>query len=164
MTKHLPAHSERLWAELQSNLINFTKTLVQIIEVEAWKPAYESFFEAWDDRMSSITFGAELRPLIAYQMFNEGRTPEEVAKAIKGVSPDSAQVLKEQLDDGVPAELATTVVRSYRRKLPSKCGWLHIKVDHEELMIWHQIAGKQNRRTQDIAYEAVKNAFNSLKS
>jgi hypothetical protein len=103
----LPAYKERLRLNAQSNMLDFSKTLIEIIEQEAWTPTYESFTEAYTDKLGNITFARELLPHIMYAMFNEGTSPEAVADAIKGVVPEAAERIKKQKDSGVPASRYT---------------------------------------------------------
>jgi hypothetical protein len=164
MTQPLPAYAERLWIKLQSNLLDAYKAVIEIIETEAWKPTYDSFFDAWDDKMASISFAPQVRTYVAYQMFNEGRTPDDVADAVKGLTPDSAERLKEQKEHGVPPEHATTTVRRHQRKRPGEAKYLHLRVPHETLLGWRRIARENRRSVDDIALEAVTAAFEALSS
>lgn len=158
----LSAYAERLWLNLQSNLLDFHKTLIEIIESEAWKPTYETFTDAWTARMSNISFAQELLPHIAYQMFNEGRTTNEITEVVQGIGPEVAAILKEQQDSGVPADEATTVVRQHRRKLPGEWKWLRIKVGADEIRGWKRIARRNGTSMQAVALTAIRAAFEGM--
>jgi hypothetical protein len=51
---------EMLWLRLQSNLVNFHKTLIEIIEKQAWEQG-GSFTDAWDAKMGNLSFAPKLR-------------------------------------------------------------------------------------------------------
>jgi hypothetical protein len=160
--KKLPAYAERLWINLQSNLIDFHKTLLEIFESEAWKPQYETFTEAWTDKMSNITFAPELLAPIAYQMFNEGATPDQVADSVKGIGPSIAEDLKQQKDNGVSVDQASTVVRRHRRKLPGDFGYIRIKVGRDTLKEWKRLANQHGMTVAGVALPAIADAFREL--
>jgi hypothetical protein len=158
--KRLSAHSERLWLNLQSSLLDFHKTLIEIIENMAWKPAYETFTDAWTAKMSNISFAPELLPHIMYQMFNEGATVEDVADAVKGVGPDAVERVKQQKDNDVPAEYVH--VRDYHRKPPARPATLHVNVGQSALTQYNRIAKKLGMTVEDIAREAIARRFRTL--
>ena len=143
------------------------KTLAEILEVEAWKPTYETFTDAYNDKMHNITFAPELLPHIAYKMFDEGATPEQVADAVKGIGPEKAKRLKEERDSGVPAHSATghpVRVRGngpYQRKLPED-NWVKLNVAPEVLQEWKRIAKQRKRTVESIVMEAATQKFKRL--
>lgn len=159
------AWAERLWQRLESDLLSAQNTIIAIIDAKAWEPlGYESFSKAWIDKiMPTVTISAELRPHVVYQMFNEGLTADQVADAVKGVSPEAAERLKDQKDHGVPADRATTtVVRRHQRKLPGNWKFLHLKVDTQKLKKWDRIAKENDSTVKEIALEAVEAVFDEL--
>jgi hypothetical protein len=158
------AWAEKLWTRLETNLLDTQNTLIAIIDAHAWEPlGYESFSKAWVDRiMSRITLAAELRPHVVYQMFSEGLTAEQVAGAVKGVTPESAQRFKEQQDNGVPPEQATTV-RRHQRRLPGPWKFVHLKVDPSTLADWRRIAQTRGRSVTAMALEFVTAGFDKLR-
>jgi hypothetical protein len=158
----LPAHAQRLWAQLQSNLLDFNKTLIEIIETESWKPTYGTFTEAWEDKMYNIDFGRQMLPHIAYQMFNEGRTPDQVADVVPSIGPETAKRLKEQQDSGVPAYGADIVVRRHNRKPAGPWNWLRLKVGHDTNVEWRRIAKKHDKTVEAIVMQAATAAFKKL--
>lgn len=158
------AWAEQLWARLESGLLDVQNTIIAIIDARAWEPlGYESFSKAWIDKiMPRVTISAELRPHVVYQMFEEGLTADQVADAVKGVTPEVAKSLGRQKKHGVPADKASTVVRQHRRKLPGKWSFLHLKVDNNVLVEWRRRAEKHGQSVNDIALNAVIDAFNEL--
>lgn len=156
--------AEKLWARLESGLLDVQNTIIAIIDARAWEPlGYESFSKAWIDKiMPRVTISAELRPHVVYQMFEEGLTTDQVADAVKGVTPEAAKSLGRQRKNGVSADKATTIVRQHRRKKPGGWGFLHLKVDAETLKNWHQIAKANDTTAKDFALEVVTAAFDEL--
>jgi hypothetical protein len=92
-------------------LFGMRKTIIAIIEKRAWDPNYESFAKAWADKMFDTTVPVELQPFVVYQMLDEGLTPDEIAKAAKGVGSVVAENLKRQKANGVPPRLASSTRR-----------------------------------------------------
>ncbi|SPM43591.1 hypothetical protein MNAB215_5817 [Mycobacterium numidiamassiliense] len=66
-------------------------------------------------RAGRITLPAELRPRLVYELLDEGMSVDEVADIVKGVGPQTAEALKDQYLDGVPAELASLYTQGTRR-------------------------------------------------
>lgn len=158
----LPAHAERLWLNLQSNFLDATKIIIEIIETEAWKPAYESFTDAWADKMSNISLASELLPHVVYQMFGEGATVEEVADKVKGVGPEKAKSLKRQRQSGVPASEASTVVREHSRRRPTRY-WISFEIDLDTNREYHNKAKRHGTTVSDVAMRATAEAFEKMR-
>lgn len=158
------AWAEKLWARLETGLFDVQNTIIAIIDARAWEPlGYESFSKAWIDRiMPKVTISAELRPHVVYQMFEEGLTADQVADAVKGVTPIVAKALGRQKKHGVPADQATTIVREHRRKKPGDWSFIHLKVDTETLKIWDRIAKANDTTVKEFALEVVTAAFDEL--
>jgi hypothetical protein len=158
----LPAHAEKLWIRLQSNFLDMYKTLAEILEVEAWKPTYDTFTDAYNDKMHNITFAPELLPHIAYKMFDEGSTPEQVAGAVKGIGPKSAETIKRQKDNGVPAELVPThIVRQHTRRSRAKT-WVRFEIDSTLYHSWSEISIKNTTTINEVIFQAAAEAFDRL--
>lgn len=110
----------KLWADLRQAFTRIDQLLPEIIETKAWEPlGYTSFTEAWTAKMDGITIATEMRPHVIYAMFNEGAQLDTIQAAIKGIGPRQLDVLKRQYNNGVPADLATTIVREHPRQKPS---------------------------------------------
>src|SRR5262245_21847115 len=89
------AAAEKRCARAHSNLLNFQKTIIEIIEAKDWETlGYESFDKYWVDRFSDITLAIEIWPHVVYELLREGGTVESVAEAVKGVGPEQAANLK----------------------------------------------------------------------
>jgi hypothetical protein len=158
------AWAEKLWERLESGLLDVQNTIIAIIDAKAWEPlGYESFSKAWVDKiMSKITIASELRPHVVYQMFDEGLTADQIADAVKGITPETARNLKRQKGHGVPPDQATTTVRQHRRKLPGQWSYLHLKVENETLVEWKRRAEASGRTVNEIALAAVTLVFDEL--
>lgn len=155
----LPTYKERLWLNAQSNLLDFNKTLIEIIEQEAWTPTYDTFTDAYAAKLGNISFARELLPHIMYAMFNEGATVEQVVDAVKGVGADVAERVKNQKDTGVPADKASVTVRKHKRKLPGPWRWLRLKVDGTKHQEWALKAHANNTTIADVVLSAADAAF-----
>lgn len=152
--------AEKLWERLVSSLLDAEKTIIAIIDAKAWEPlGYESFGKAWIDRMSTVTVAVEMRPHVVYQMFSEGLSPEEVSNAVKGIGADTAEVLKEQQDAGVPADQAT---QRRRRSVPRPRTTIFVHVGEVALAEYERKAAAAGRKVEDIAREAISAAFGEL--
>lgn len=79
--------------------------------------------------MDGVTIAAAIKAHVIYQMLSEGLTPTEISDTVTGIGLETAEVLKRQRDNGVPADRVTATVRRHQRKLPGAWKWLHLKVD-----------------------------------
>jgi len=162
----LSLDKEQLWADLANDLTHFNKRLLEIIAAEAWKPAYETFTDAWADKMSGITLAQELLPHIMYAMFDEGNTVEEVVENVKGVGPEVAKRVKKQKDSGVPVDQATIVVRRHKRKPAERHFLPDVELDEAavgELRGWKRSAKKLGMSWDVFVLSAIR-AYEGLES
>jgi hypothetical protein len=70
----LPAHAQRLWAQLQSNFLDLTKTLMEIIETEAWKPTWSSVLPSmniWDVMCGNSSSAKLIADILSAHAFGE---------------------------------------------------------------------------------------------
>lgn len=157
------AWAEHLWERLEANLLDTQNTIIAIIDAKAWEPlGYESFSKAWVDRiMSRITIASELRPHVVYQMFEEGLTTDQVATIVSGVGKETAEFLKRQKDNDVPAGAAEIIVRKHNRRKPEK-HWITFEVTGDEMMAWRKLARKQKRSVNDLAAAATRALFEEM--
>ena len=135
-----------LFDRLVSLLEDFDKTLAEIIETQAWRGfGYETFGEAWALKGRGVQLRtAAAKAMIVYVLIDEGETDEGIARIVHGVSPSGAKRIREQKDDGVPANMATqnrtprrievgpdeTVVRQHTRKLDkADAHTVHVALD-----------------------------------
>lgn len=114
MSKLTKKASAALWDELREGFINIEQTIIKIIEAKAWEPlGYESFAEAWADRMDGVRLAGEVRAHVVYAMLAEGENAENISSNT-GIGVGSVKDLKRQKSNGVPPE-AATLVRQHTR-------------------------------------------------
>ena len=155
------AWAEKLWGELRTGLLNVEKTIAQIIHDKSWEPlGYNSFTEAWAARLSDITIASELRSHVVYQMFREGSTPEDVAAAMKGVGIDSADAFKREMENGVPAEIATGRKKSKSEPLPYVT--VFVPVPRDTHRMWNRVAKRNDTTLAQIALLALEAAIGEM--
>lgn len=141
-----------LWDELRDGFNNIEKTIIRIIEVEAWKPlGYSTFAEAWNDRMSGIRLAGEVRAHVVYFMLSEGEDVEAISTTT-GIGTGSVKDLARQKSNGVPPE-AATLVRQHRRNLPRPPFRLTVELTEEERERFVEVC---KARELDMAEEAQK--------
>lgn len=157
-------NADRLWNRVRDSLLGAEKAVIAIIETEAWKPlGYKSFAEAWGKEMDGVTIAAATKAAVIYQLLTEGLTPIEITDTVTRVAPETAEGLKRQKDNGVPADKATTTeVRRRQRKLPGPWKWLRLKVDGDTHRQWARIAKRNNTTVAQIALPAIEAAFKEL--
>ena len=154
------AWAEKLWTELRTGLLNTEQTIAQIIHDKAWEPlGYGSFIEAWKVRLSDITFATELRPPVIYEMYRQGALPEDVALAVKGISRNGAEALKRQMDNGVPAKVATTRRRPNKQPLFRT---VFIAIPVANYREWDKVARRNDTTLPAVALEALAAAIGEL--
>ena len=87
--------------QIRDGIINTAKALEAFIAGEGWTVlGHDTFIDWWRTEMLDAP-AASILPVIAYRMFDEGATPENVAAAIKYVGRDTAEFL----DGGQPYRL-----------------------------------------------------------
>lgn len=133
-TKITQSEAEALWAGLSTAFSDVEAALDKIIKAEAWIPmGFDTFSQAWGVVMVGVRLAAELRAPVVYAMFAEGLNEDEVRRSVgvgSGVAKASITVLKKQRDLGVPANRATTRVRSYERVADNApVSILHVELD-----------------------------------
>lgn len=153
----------KLWELLRQHFQNAQRVVEEIIELRAWEPlGYESFSEAWNAQMRDITLATEVRPHVAYQLFAEGLSVDEVARSIKGLGEVSAESLKRQRNNGVPADMA--LVREHLRQSPRRHSVIHLDIGADMLERYQKIAARLDSTVNEIALQAVKERFAELRS
>lgn len=166
----------KLWAELRQAFARVDQLLPEIIETKAWEPlGFASFTEAWAAKMDGLTLAPELKAFVIYPMFDEGATLDDIQRAVKGVGPRQAEAYKQQKDNGVPPEFATTVirerkplpagktiVRQHTRKQRSVASTLHIDVGPRRLKRYQKIAKELGKSVEEIALMAIQDRFDEL--
>lgn len=153
--------AKQLWAKLNQHLVSAEKAIQEIIEAKAWEPlGYGTFAEAWAAEMSNSSLASEIRPHVVYQMLDEGWTAEDIANAVKGVSPNGAALLDRQRRNGVPPNHA--VVREHYRRPASPPSHIRIDVGATMLGEYHRIALEVGESVEAIALEAIRERFREL--
>lgn len=152
---------EQLWQDLRTGLLNIEQNIKTIIAEKAWEPlGYESFTEAWSARLADVTIAPELRAHVVFEMFREGSTPDEVAAAMKGVGRDSADAFKSQMENGVPAELATGRTRPNTEPLPFVT--VFVPVPRDKSLTWKRIAKRNKVTLAEVALAALEKAIKAM--
>lgn len=66
--------AEALWVSLRSALVNAEAAIVEIIKTRAWEPlGYDTFAQAWNDRMRGVKLAAACNTHIVYALLDEAR-------------------------------------------------------------------------------------------
>lgn len=159
-TQITQTEAESLWSALVDAFNDVEGALSRIIKAQAWVPlGYDSFSQAWADKMKGVHLAAELRAPVVYAMFAEGLDVEEVRKSLgvgSGLAKGSITVLKTQRDLGVPAGQATTRVRSFSRVATrSKPGFLHIDLGEDLLADYQDRADAVGADLKKIVIDAL---------
>lgn len=151
------ASAVRLWDDLKSALAKFEVALERVIAARAWEPlGYSSFAEAWADRMQGTRLATSRQAAtVVYALLDDGATREEALASLgpgSGVAPMTLDRLIEQRSAGVPAELASTRVRSHQRSKPSAPSRIVVELTHEE---WVYLRDLCEARGLDLNTEAT---------
>lgn len=94
--------AETLWSDLRGNLLAAQDNISKIIATKAWEPlGYDTFTEAWTDRLGDLKLYGELRAVVVYAMFDEGATTADVTVSMSGVGPATAKALKQAHGKGL---------------------------------------------------------------
>jgi hypothetical protein len=121
--KQAQVHARKLVDEARSGFLTADKAIMEIIRIQAWDAlGYRDFTDLFDKEFADVYLAGAARSYVVYEMFNAGRSVEEVANSVPGIGPEIAESLKQQKDIGVPAARASTKtkVREHDRLLPEK--------------------------------------------
>lgn len=164
-----------LFDRLRDNWLDLADTWEQIIAERAWEPlGYETFFEAWDDKLSDIPLSRFVNVRAVYQMLAEGIDEDRIAMAVKGIGPETVRNIKRERENGVPPELATgrpprqrpadkpIYVRPHGREKASPDSVIRVDVGPTMFIEYTRIAKKLGRSVPDIAKEAIAERFSQL--
>ena len=153
--------AEQLWRDLRTGLLDIQNTIATIIAEKAWEPlGYASFTEAWSARLADITIAPELRAHVVFEMFREGSTPEDVAAAMKGVGRESADAFKREMDNGVPADLASG--RKPPKTEPLPYVTVFVPVPRETHRAWQRVAKRNKVSLAEVALAALEEAIGAM--
>lgn len=151
----------RLWDELRDHFTNMEKTIIRIIETEAWKPlGYSTFAEAWNDRMQGVRLAGEVRAHVVYFMLAEGEQVDAISETT-GIGTGSVEDLKRQKSNGVPPE-AATLVRQHRRRPPREAFRLTVEMSHDERERFTKICKDRSLDMREEALAAIRERFAEL--
>jgi hypothetical protein len=155
--------AEALWASLRSALYNADNSIKHIIAEKAWRPlGYETFAQAWDERMAGIELANSIKPYVIYAMLDESLTLDDIA-GMTGWGMDQVSRAAEDYRYGVPVAGAT-VVRRHVRQAPSGRTTMHIQFDPSEYEWLRDFAKRQGRDLAREARQAVIAHFKSLET
>lgn len=165
--------ARQFWADLKNNLLAAEGAIKSIIRDRAWEPlGYGSFGAAWNAEMRDVTLASEIRPVVAFYMFQEGYGPEWVAVNIKGIGDKRSALWHDEWADGLPPEAAhrgnmkpgpdETVVETHLRKKPGRPGFVRFEVGATWFQEYKRIAKEMGTTVEEIARAATEEAFASL--
>ena len=144
------AEAEALFAELRDSLVNAERVTIRIIETEAWRRlGYDSFAEAWSDRMAGVRLATDVMKAHVVYALLESASVDEISAQTR-VRPDIVKILKRQKGAGVPARNATarrplgqaevddefSAVRRHMRRKRGSAKTIHVTVTVGEYADW----------------------------
>lgn len=139
-----------LWDSLRDAFTNLHDAIRRTIEAKAWRPlGYETFTQAWDDRMKGMPLANAVKPYVIYAMLDEGQSIEDITGATNW-GADQVGRAAEDYRYGIPPEGATVVRRHFRRA-PGAPSRVHIEFPAHE---YERIAGIATAQGRDVAAEA----------
>lgn len=159
--------AEALWSELRNALSRFDQVLAEIIRTRAWEPlGYDTFAQAWADRMRGIRLGtAAMAAHVVYALIEDGLDREEALLTLgpaSGVNVRRFDALARQKAAGVPAGLATTVVREHYRDAPREPHVVHVPLTPDEYRHFRAVADRRGMDFQQEATKALRAHFRRL--
>jgi hypothetical protein len=167
VNKKAQAHARKLVDEARSGFLTADKAIMEIIRIQAWNAlGYRDFTDLFDKEFADVYLAGAARSYVVYEMFNAGRSVEEVADSVPGLGPETAESLKRQKDNGVPADKvvresnAKTTVREHDRLLPEnrflpEVGPLN-EDNLKELMKWRRSARSLGMTWSEFVLAAIR--------
>ena len=165
MTTISKRKAEALWVSMGEALTDFEAALGEVIEARAWEPlGYQSFFEAWADRMAGYRLSSMIgKATVVYQMLDEGIAVNEIAMSAPGLGPAQVAKLAQKKANSVPTSHATTGERptvTKRRECwvnsPTEARTLHIKPSKQDYDKFCKIALELGISNESLGKEAVR--------
>lgn len=154
--------AENLWAELRSAFVNAEQAIISIIESKAWEPlGYDTFTQAWNDRMRGVRLAALCTPHIVYRMFDDGAVDDAIAEAINSSAANVA-FMRRQQGNGVPPQMASTRVRAHDRGAPRSPFVLSLWLTSEEYADAKAMCEAKGVDMKEEALKAVRAHFAKL--
>lgn len=154
----------RLWDELKGNLLAVEDGIKQIIATKAWEPlGYETFQDAWEDRLSDVKLTGVMRATVVLAMFEQGATEVEVATTVTGVGPVRSKAYKQAHQAKLTPKKAElhaekmVPVKPYARSLPERRNALRIEgFDDDEIQAWNALADELGVDRNELLREALR--------
>lgn len=166
MTKELDpavAQAERVVQKLLKDFLHVDENLREFLKVKPWTTlGYATLTKLWAERFTGTAVGKMLFPLIPVivdEMLKGGSSVEDIADAVDGVGVETVVWLKEQLDDGVEAEHATTIKPPEKKAKPVKTLLLEPGVDY--MTHWNKVAANQGKDLKSWATDVLINFFDN---
>lgn len=157
-------NAEKIWSRLKVNLLAADDLIQEIIENKLWKPlGYDTFIEAWTEKMRGVKLAEVTTARIIYQAFDEGATDMDIVGS--GLTSNDSEVLQARRahDLGVDAEHAPTLMRSrkkahieydkdsdrlkvssHERRVPSAQANVHMSFPRSKYEAWAEYAKENN--------------------
>lgn len=155
--------ANELFDSLHEQIVDIEKTIIRIIETRAWEVlGYESFADAWKDRLSSIPLATKVMKAHVVYALLDTQTPEEIGGpgGASGVSIDAARSLKRQKSAGVPANLASGRTRGgVEPKASPLPRTVRIVVDTDEYKAWTSVAAAAGETLDEYAGGVLRDHF-----
>lgn len=149
--------AETLWSDLRGNLLAAQDNISKIIATKAWEPlGYDTFTEAWTDRLGDLKLYGELRAVVVYAMFDEGATTADVTVSMSGVGPATAKALKQAHSKGQePTNVSARSRSAQRNDLnapdPDKPRTVFVRLNADEYDRLEQVAADTGQTVSDTA-------------
>lgn len=156
--------ASQMWDRLKENLLGVQEALEDIIKNRAWEPlGYDSFADAWVDRLSDVKLSGVMQAAVVLAMFDQGETVEKVATTVSGVGPSRAKAYKQAHDAKLPPKLAErhvarmVPVKPYTRSMPKKRNRIMVEgFTDEEIREWTQLAHDLAVDRNELLREALR--------
>jgi len=148
-----------LWEELRLGFIQQEQLILKILQRRAWAAlGYETFVEAWQDRMQGIRLATDFaKAQVVYQFYATMPVPE-IAE-ILNVRPEQVEYLGAQLLAGVPADAASA--RPPRRRDNSGAR-VTVRLETQVYQAYDRIAREHNSDLHTECEKALRAHFNRL--
>lgn len=159
------------WDDLRGGFLYTQDKLEALLDNEEnWTAlGYQSFFEAWDDKMSDITLAKELNLRVVARFLQEGIDVDRIALSMKGVGPETVRNVERELTNGVPPEQVRGTriskpiyVRPHGRERAAPSAFIRFEVGRTMRGEYERIAAILGRPVSDIARDATEQHFAAL--
>lgn len=156
--------AHKMWERLRGSLLDAQSSIEEIITHKAWEPlGYETFQEAWEDRLSDVKLSGVMRATVVLAMFDQGATEIEVATTVAGVGPVRAKAYKQAHRAKLTPKMAElhaekmVTVKPYTRSLPERRNALRVEGFHDdEIQAWNRIAEELGVDRNELLREALR--------